>query len=42
MKRNLFKGHRAVLEIDDTAVDQGLLDLIVVTWVFVERRRRDK
>ena len=38
-QRNVIHGTKPVLEIDFAAVH--LLDLLVITWVFVEQRRRD-
>lgn len=37
---NSLRDKKAVIEINDDARD--LLDWIVMTWIFVERRRRDK
>ncbi|GJE88095.1 hypothetical protein PsYK624_041780 [Phanerochaete sordida] len=39
-QRNILRGTKPVLEIDELSVD--LLDLVVVTWVFVEQKRRDR
>lgn len=39
-QRNVIQGTKSALEIDDTVAH--MLDLVIVTWVFVERRRRDQ
>ncbi len=36
---NLLKGSKSILEIDEAG--SHILDLIVITWVFVEKYRRD-
>lgn len=39
-RRSILTGRRAALEVDSSVLH--ILDLIVITWIFVEKTRRDQ
>lgn len=39
-QRNIFKGTKPALEISEAGAH--MLDMLVVTWIFVEHRRRER